>query len=140
VCDLRIHPREKELIIGTHGRGIFVLPVKHIQQLTAEALARPLHLFEIDPVRLSGVGAPTAGKQKVTFEFYTPKSIKVTLRIMQAGKLIRRLDIDSAAGFNIFEWDMVIDERKKEKIALGTYQVAARSARSKIERTLKIIE
>jgi photosystem II stability/assembly factor-like uncharacterized protein len=36
VYDLRIHPRENELIIGTHGRGVFILPVKYIQQLASE--------------------------------------------------------------------------------------------------------
>jgi photosystem II stability/assembly factor-like uncharacterized protein len=36
VYDLRIHPRENELIIGTHGRGVFILPVKSIQQLASE--------------------------------------------------------------------------------------------------------
>lgn len=36
VYDLRIHPRENELIIGTHGRGVFILSVKYIQQLASE--------------------------------------------------------------------------------------------------------
>jgi photosystem II stability/assembly factor-like uncharacterized protein len=36
VYDLRVHPRENELIIGTHGRGVFILPVKHIQQQASE--------------------------------------------------------------------------------------------------------
>lgn len=137
VCDLRIHPREKELIIGTHGRGIFILPVKNIRQLTAEVLRKPLHLFEIDPVRLDFAAADGP---KVPFEFYTPKSTKVTLQIINAGTTVKRINIDSHAGFNIFEWDMVIDERTKEKIAAGTYKVAARSSRSRIERILKIIE
>ena len=36
VYDLRIHPRENELIIGTHGRGVFLLSVKYIRQLASE--------------------------------------------------------------------------------------------------------
>lgn len=36
VYDLQIHPRKNELIIGTHGRGVFILPVKYIQQLASE--------------------------------------------------------------------------------------------------------
>lgn len=34
VYDLRIHPREKELMIGTHGRGVYLLSVKPIHRLT----------------------------------------------------------------------------------------------------------
>jgi photosystem II stability/assembly factor-like uncharacterized protein len=36
VYDLRIHPRENELMIGTHGRGVFLLSVKYIRQLASE--------------------------------------------------------------------------------------------------------
>ena len=33
VYDLFVHPRENELVIGTHGRSVFVLDVKEIQKL-----------------------------------------------------------------------------------------------------------
>ncbi len=36
VYDLRVHPRENELIIGTHGRGVFILPIKYIRQRAGE--------------------------------------------------------------------------------------------------------
>jgi hypothetical protein len=49
VYDLRIHPREKELMIGTHGRGVYLLPVTPIHQLS-EIIEKPLHLFKIEPV------------------------------------------------------------------------------------------
>jgi hypothetical protein len=31
VHDLTIHPRENELVIGTHGRSVFILDVEDIQ-------------------------------------------------------------------------------------------------------------
>jgi photosystem II stability/assembly factor-like uncharacterized protein len=37
VYDLRIHPREKELIIGTHGRGVFLLSAKAIHDMAVES-------------------------------------------------------------------------------------------------------
>jgi len=33
VFDLQVQPRERELIIGTHGRGVFILPLKTIQEI-----------------------------------------------------------------------------------------------------------
>jgi hypothetical protein len=36
VYDLEIHPRELDLIIGTHGRSIWTLPVRALEELTAE--------------------------------------------------------------------------------------------------------
>ena len=49
VHDLVVHPRERELVVATHGRGLFVVDVAPLQQATARALAAPLTLFEVKP-------------------------------------------------------------------------------------------
>jgi photosystem II stability/assembly factor-like uncharacterized protein len=49
VHDLTIHPRENDLVLGTYGRGIFVADISHLQELSAEVLAKPLHLFAVEP-------------------------------------------------------------------------------------------
>jgi hypothetical protein len=36
VYDLKIHPRELDLIVGSHGRGIWILPITALEELTAE--------------------------------------------------------------------------------------------------------
>ncbi|MGE3617685.1 MAG: WD40/YVTN/BNR-like repeat-containing protein, partial [Gemmatimonadales bacterium] len=46
VHDLKIHPRDGELIAGTHGRAIWVADIKPLQQLTPAVLAARVHLFE----------------------------------------------------------------------------------------------
>ncbi|MCA8954822.1 MAG: hypothetical protein KDC87_02040 [Planctomycetes bacterium] len=47
---LVVHPRDHDLVIGTHGRAIYVLDdIRALRGLTAEVLARPLHLFAIPP-------------------------------------------------------------------------------------------
>ncbi len=51
VHDLIIHPKAKEIVVGTHGRSIFKAPVKELQQLNAETLAKPLVLFDIPKTR-----------------------------------------------------------------------------------------
>jgi photosystem II stability/assembly factor-like uncharacterized protein len=49
--DLVIHPRENDLIAGTHGRGIWVLDdITPLQQATEEVLASDAWLFENRPV------------------------------------------------------------------------------------------
>ncbi len=48
VMDLAIQPREHDLVLGTHGRGIFILDdIRPLRGLSQEILARPLHLFPI---------------------------------------------------------------------------------------------
>jgi photosystem II stability/assembly factor-like uncharacterized protein len=49
VHDLTIHPRENDLVLGTYGRGVFIGDVTPLQELSADVLARPLHLFAVEP-------------------------------------------------------------------------------------------
>ncbi|MYJ69895.1 MAG: hypothetical protein F4087_15505, partial [Gemmatimonadetes bacterium] len=39
VHDLRIHPRDRELIAGTHGRSIWIVDIAPLQDLTTQVLA-----------------------------------------------------------------------------------------------------
>src|SRR5262249_35151558 len=52
VDDLLIHPRDRELVIGTHGRGIWVMDIAPLEQLTAKVLTADAHLFDMKPVTL----------------------------------------------------------------------------------------
>ncbi len=52
VRDMRIQRRESDLVVGTHGRGIFILddiaPLREMgEESMARVLAEPLHLFPI---------------------------------------------------------------------------------------------
>ncbi len=48
VMDLAIHPRDHDLILGTHGRAAFILDdIRPLRSLSAEVMAQPLHLFDI---------------------------------------------------------------------------------------------
>jgi photosystem II stability/assembly factor-like uncharacterized protein len=49
VQDLVVHPRDNDLVIGTHGRGIYVLDhIKPLQKFTPELVDKASHLFEVD--------------------------------------------------------------------------------------------
>lgn len=46
--DLIIHPREGDLIVGTHGRGAFITNITPLRQLTDEIRGKAVHLFDPD--------------------------------------------------------------------------------------------
>ncbi len=46
VHDLRIHPRDHELIAATHGRGIWIVDISALEQVTPQIMAQDAHLFE----------------------------------------------------------------------------------------------
>ncbi len=50
VRDIAVHPRENDLIIGTHGRGIWILDdISFLQQMNDEVLRSDAHLFTVRP-------------------------------------------------------------------------------------------
>jgi photosystem II stability/assembly factor-like uncharacterized protein len=49
VHDLVIHPRENDMVIATHGRGIFIADISPLQELTLEVLSKDIHLFDVEP-------------------------------------------------------------------------------------------
>src|SRR5690606_10729910 len=54
VHDMVIHPRDHDLVIATHGRGIYIIDkITPLRQLTDEVLAKTIHFFSIEPTVLS---------------------------------------------------------------------------------------
>jgi len=49
VHDIVIHPRENDLVVATHGRGIFITDITFLQELSQEIIESDVHLFEIEP-------------------------------------------------------------------------------------------
>src|SRR5262249_39129090 len=52
VHDLLVHPRDRDLVIATHGRGLYVLDVAPLEELTATVLEEDAHLFDVKPAGL----------------------------------------------------------------------------------------
>lgn len=53
VYDLLVHDRDGDVVIGTHGRGFWILDATVIHDLSEENLAKDAHLFDVkDVVRL----------------------------------------------------------------------------------------
>ncbi len=51
--DMVIHPRDLDLVVGTHGRAIYILDdITPLREISAETLAKPLHLFAAAPAML----------------------------------------------------------------------------------------
>ena len=50
VRDIAVHPRENDLIIGTHGRGVWIIDdISPLQEMSREVFESDFHLFSIRP-------------------------------------------------------------------------------------------
>jgi len=119
VHDLLIHPRENDLVVATHSRGIFVADITPLQEATAAALAKDAHLFAVEPKvqcragrlaarsRRSAVrGAERAGGLVVNYFLKAEAKEKVAIRITNAaGDTVAVVEGAGAAGLNSVLWD-----------------------------------
>jgi hypothetical protein len=50
VDDLMVHPRDNDLIVGTHGRSIWIIDdITPLQQLSEQVMSTEAHLFDVRP-------------------------------------------------------------------------------------------
>jgi photosystem II stability/assembly factor-like uncharacterized protein len=123
VDDILVHPRDNDLIIGTHGRGIYILDdVGALQQLTTKVMDADAFLFDVRPgtqwfndVRLSrytGGAKLYRGNnpQPGTAISYYLKSVpsgdvKITITDY-TGKVIRTIAGTKEAGLNRMQWNL----------------------------------
>ncbi len=88
VHDMVLHPRENELLVGTHGRSLYLADMKHVQQLRDSILQKPLYAFETPKLKfrsnwgsLRNAWTVEAPEPDVTFTLYAKRSgmLKVTV-------------------------------------------------------------
>lgn len=121
VHDLVIHPRDKELIVGTHGRSIYIADVSYVQQLTGELLKKDLFVFDLRDMDYN----KNWGKKEDTWSdtlvpelsisYYSNKPGTMKINILTEDNLnIKSLDFQSDAGLNFFKYDLSVDTDKEE--------------------------
>jgi photosystem II stability/assembly factor-like uncharacterized protein len=130
VHDIRVHPRENDLVIGTHGRGIYIIDdITPLERLAEAERAGAMYLFPVKPVTLFNYntsipggarGAGSLGERSfsapnpafgTTLTYYEkdslPKGRTLTLAIYDsAGKRIRDLTVNAKQGIHRATWDL----------------------------------
>ena len=123
IDDILIHPRDNDLIVGTHGRSIYILDdITPLQQLGDKVTAADVHLFDVRPgvalatdTTLSQLvgGAkhfrgenPQAGTAISYYLKAAPQGdVKITVTDY-AGRVVRTLDGTKNAGLNRVSWNL----------------------------------
>lgn len=127
VDDLLIHPRDNDLIVGTHGRGIYILDdITPLQQLTAsKVLDTDVHLFDVRPgtqwlndptlsrytggAKLFRGSNPAPGTAISYYLKSAPASdVKITVADY-SGKVIRNIVGTKEVGINRVQWNLRTD-------------------------------
>lgn len=92
VHDLCIHPRERELILGTHGRSIYIGRVKEVQQLNDSILQSVFHVFPVDPIRYQ----PNWGRRQFFWDTLAVPQVLIPIYAASDQQLTMEVIADSA--------------------------------------------
>ncbi len=122
VDDIVQHPRELDLVIGTHGRSIYVLDdPSALGQLTPAVVESPLHCFEIRPARprwflpngglwgdrmFRAANPPMGARIWYWIRDYTGEDVNVTIEDSR-GTVVRKLTGSNRPGLNRVVWDLL---------------------------------
>ena len=119
VHDLRIHPRDRELIAGTHGRSIWIVDIAPLQDLTGNVLADGAAAFEPAPAYL--FGEPARGGESYGQAWFSRPTPGATGRISYyVGEKVAAALAEEAGG------DAGADEAAPGRRGGGAGQAAAR--------------
>ena len=138
IHDLAIHPRENDLIVGTHGRGFYILDISPLQEINNIVLQSNAHLFNpkpkvqwIMPSQKAVADQNFEGENEshgVLIYYYLKNNISsgVKISIYDGQKLINELNGSGNRGLNSLMWGMTKRGRKKteEEIANWDKEVA----------------
>ena len=120
-----------DLVISTYGRGFWILDdLTPIQQMTAEVLGSPAHLFTVHSTyRLRGITVPyassddpTAGQNPpygASINYYLKAAPKAdpSIKIVDAeGKTVRTIRGTRTAGLNRVWWDLRTEQSKEVRL------------------------
>ncbi|MDN3722886.1 glycosyl hydrolase [Aequorivita sp. SDUM287046] len=129
VHDLVIQPEAKDLVLGTHGRSIYVADISLLQKLTAHTM-KEVVLAEMDTVNFSqrwGSKWSTWGEvnePKTTFQFYVPQIEKAIITInSEDGKELHQITVDAEKGVNTVEYDLSISEKSSKLLEKNDVKV-----------------
>ena len=133
VLDITVQSRENDLIIGTHGRGIYILDdITPLRKLNKETAQEKFHLFEVEtgyqyhteywagPYTSSGdamfKGETRAYGSIITYLINPPDSVRaledtpkegqLKIEILDGDKVIRVIKGPMRKGLNRVAWDL----------------------------------
>ncbi|MFC1513701.1 hypothetical protein ACFL5P_01705, partial [candidate division KSB1 bacterium] len=115
IHDLVIHPRENDLVVGTHGRGIFIADIAPLQELNRNVLSQSAYLFdpetkvkwvsagnnETDSQNYNGESEPVGS----TFYYFLGNSAReVSLEVLKGERVVTILNASNNPGMNKVVW------------------------------------
>lgn len=135
VHDLAIQKRDKDLVVGTHGRSIYIVDIEHIEELNESVLSSTIHLFPVKNKKFSErwgnkyYAWGNAIEPSMQLTFFSKKNViaEITIKTNKGLELANIKDT-CEIGLNFVSYDLSIDKENVEE-----YKEAVNSKKKKVE-------
>ncbi|WP_170178417.1 WD40/YVTN/BNR-like repeat-containing protein [Flammeovirga pectinis] len=121
IHDLVIHPRDNEIIVGTHGRSIYVGQLNEVQKLNNNTLNEELVLFDMDDVMYNEKWGMIEGyfewgkpyEKSIDIPVFTNNDNNAIIEIMFNDVIVKKISIDLTKGINYVPYNLSVDNSSK---------------------------
>ncbi|MCB0457886.1 MAG: glycosyl hydrolase [Flavobacteriaceae bacterium] len=117
VHDLVVQPEAKELVVGTHGRSIYIADVSLLQQLSENSMNTVL-VNSMEPLQYSRRWGSSFSEWNDPFEpsvdiqFYSPSEGNATISITsEDGKELQTWSVDVVKGVHFSKYHVTLSEK-----------------------------
>lgn len=150
--DMLVHPRDYDLVVGTHGRSVYVMDVKPLHAV-ADHINQTVLALKTEGVRYSDRWGQRSAPYR---EVYEPnvqwlywigdksvqnKTISITIKD-KSGKTVKELSDNGSYGFNSFSWNLLVKKGKNDEsgtyLSPGTYKIIYNVNGSSDETTFEV--
>lgn len=115
VSDIEVEPRSGDLVVSTHGRGIYKVNLKPLYEiftktsLDQEVLLTAGNVSVLPADRFDKLH--NIDLEKMTISFWLPAAKTITIQILDEQKVkIWSKEIDGRKGLNQYRWDLILKE------------------------------
>jgi photosystem II stability/assembly factor-like uncharacterized protein len=139
VHDLVIHPRDDFAVIGTHGRGVWVLDVRFVREIAKMDSDTECSIMELETCKLPyslEYWYRNTGKE-LNAPYYLKKKSEITVAIADSdNNTITEEKLEADKGINFFHWDLTSEEEKL--VEPGTYKFVVAGKGFKEEKSFEV--
>ena len=147
VSDIDIHRQSKQLIVATHGRGIYTMNLAPLYQHIENPIypENDVHLYPI-PVAVrpyisdtrTGINFRPFEKTPITFWLDKSRPVEITIS-NEDDQPLTSIKLDGTKGLNQFHWDLVIKSNTspqpyfinyKQHLDVGNYRIQFKTSNS----------
>lgn len=123
IHDMVIQPQANDLLLGTHGRSIYLTNIEALQSMNVENMNKEITVFDTKAINFSPRWGDSFGSWSKPLEpsmdipFYASTAGKQTIKILSDKNIeLQSFSVDADKGFNLASYDLTMSENGRKAL------------------------